>query len=736
MLAPVISRSERCSVKIIVTLLLYVAGVIVSQDSVGGDFDHIAITTLSSDPERISGGDVLVRIVIPPHTSNESVSMLLNGASVTTQFRPEPLHHAYVGLLSGLGAGTNTLDVKVRGERGASLKLINYPAQGPIVSGPHLAPFICQTSSFILEDNSTLGASQDTDCSAAPKINFVYLSSESNKLVLLKNPHELPYDVAKTVTSTGNTVNFIVRVETATVNRGIYQSAVLYDPTEEAEPSPFLPPKAWNRVLLVVHGGGCAGGWYIQGASRPFPFDVTRLGQGYAYFTNTLQNPSVSCNAFLAGETTMMSKERFIKTYGIPDYTLSLGDSGGAYTSLQVGDAFPGLFDGLLIGLTFPDALSIAVSGMDANLLRHYFLTHPTVDLGEDQQVAVSGYEGRKAWFDAANQAGRADAVPGRQEVDGYKSAVWSPVVPQSLRYDPIANRGGARPTIWDVARNIYSVDRKTNVALRPYDNVGVQYGLSALNAGRISTTQFLDLNEHVGGFDRDNNFVESRTVGDERAISEAYLSGLQLSGGGGLAKLPIIDLSGYIYESGAYHYQWFHFALRERLQTANGDLENFVMWRGTPTSTEPIQQKAFDFLNKWVSSIKLKPPKRYSRAMLGERRPAGLTDGCWTASDNFVAEHEVLDRDKKTACNALWPTYVSPRIVAGEPISANFLKCQLKPIDPRDYTAQFSTTERERLNRIFPHGVCDWSKAPMYYHAVSVGRSYGPSPSRAMVAE
>ena len=53
----------------------------------------------------------------------------------------------------------------------------------------------------------------------------------------------------------------------------------------------------------------------------------------------------------------MMGKEHFIETFGVPLYTISTGQSGGAYTSLQIADAFPGLFDGVNISATFPDAL-------------------------------------------------------------------------------------------------------------------------------------------------------------------------------------------------------------------------------------------------------------------------------------------------------------------------------------------------------------------------------------------
>ena len=72
----------------------------------------------------------------------------------------------------------------------------------------------------------------------------------------------------------------------------------------------------------------------------------------------------------------MMGKEHFIETFGVPLYTLSTGGSGGAYTSEQVADAFPGLFDGIRISAVFPDALSIALSALDGHLLTHYFGSH------------------------------------------------------------------------------------------------------------------------------------------------------------------------------------------------------------------------------------------------------------------------------------------------------------------------------------------------------------------------
>ena len=39
------------------------------------------------------------------------------------------------------------------------------------------------------------------------------------------------------------TVPFVVRLETGTMDRGIYQNVVLFDPTSDPSPTPFTPPK-------------------------------------------------------------------------------------------------------------------------------------------------------------------------------------------------------------------------------------------------------------------------------------------------------------------------------------------------------------------------------------------------------------------------------------------------------------------------------------------------------------
>ena len=695
---------------------------------------RIAIRILSTHADRISGGNALVEISLPRAPRRDGVIVSLNGRIVTSAFR-ETAPGMLVGLVSRLWLGGNRLIVEAKGVGTESLRLTNYPITGPIVSGPHEHPFICQTQDFKLPDGSTLGPALDTDCSATTKVTYVYLPKGGTKFVPLPSMTSLPGDVASTTTSTGVTRPYVVRLETSTINRGVDQIAVLHDPTQEGQPTPFVAPKGWNQHLIAVQGFGCPGGWYTQGAAegnlalpnsmRAEILDTKRLGEGFAIFANTLQHPANSCNALLGGETMMMSKEHFIKEFGVPQATVSVGCSGGSYTSLQYGDTFPGLIDGVLIACTFPDALSIALSGSDGHLLTHYFSATNPAGFIDAEKVAVSGYKGLRAFLEAANQAQRTDPVPGRPDVAGYNSAVWNPAVPVALRYDPVTNPTGARPTVYDIARNVYGIDTETGFALRPFDNVGVQYGLAALNSNAITTAQFLDLNEKIGGYDQDANYLPSRTAGDLGAIERMQEGGVSLGGGGGLADIPVFDTSGIYNDDFGYHYQWFHFAARERMLEANGDTDNHVMWRGNPV---PFETAWSTFLH-WVDAVKADTSDASQHAKVVDNKPAQAVDGCWSSPAQFIAEPQTFSSRPDSQCNTLFPTFAFPRYVAGGPLKANVFKCHLKPIDPSDYTVTFTPQEMDRLGAIFPDGVCDYSRRGIGYRPVVTWPSFGPSP-------
>ncbi len=700
----------------------------------GGDSSVPAPTVqaVSSKPGYVSGGSVLIDVL--PSVTSSTITAMLNGTDVASAFHADPANPGHmIGLITGVKTGANSLVVSNGGDS-TTYAMTGYPITGPIISGPHQTPFICQTSTFTLPDGSLLGAALDADCSATSRVTYMYLPMGATALAPMASITTRPADVGSTTTLSGVTVPFIVRVETATVDRGIYQSAVLHDPTTESVPTPLAPPKAWNRRLIAVEGFGCPGGWYIQGGAEGnlaiagFNFSLlntTRLGEGYATFANTLQHASNDCNAVLESEAAMMSKEQFIKTYGVPTFSVSAGCSGGSYGSSQPADRIPDLFDGILISCTFPDPLGIAFSGSDGHLLTHYWAVTDPTSFSDAQKVAVTGYKSVPAFIAAANQSGRTDPVPGRVDIAGYVSAVWNSLVPVGLRYDPVANRTGARPTVYDAGKNIYGIDKTTGFALRPFDNVGVQYGLAAANSGAITTTQFLNLNASIGGYDSDANYVSNRTVGDPGAIKRAQQGGLQLGGNGGLSAIPVFDVSGIYNDDGGYHYQWFHFAMRERMLQANGDTKNHVMWRGNPVPAET----AWSAFIQWVVSYKADVAAGTQRDKVIRDKPSQAVDGCWSSPTQFVAEAQTLSSAPSTQCNTLFPSWTFPRNQAGGPLAANIMQCTLKPITAADYMVTFTAVELARLQSIFPNGVCDWSKPGVNQTGVVPNGSFGPSP-------
>jgi copper(I)-binding protein len=261
-------------------------------------------------------------------------------------------------------------------------------------------------------------------------------------------------------------------------------------------------------------------------------------------------------------------------------------------------------------------------------------------------------------------------------------------------------------------------------LALRPVDNVGVQYGLGALNAGKITARQFLNLNAGIGGYDQDANYVSARTSADAVAVKRTYQSGLSLGGSGGLASIPVFDFGSYN-EGGGYHYQWFHFALRARLIEANGSADNHVMWRGSQVARDA----AASVFDAWVTAYKSDRSNRPQLEKVIRHKPAAAVDGCWASASEFIAEPQTFSSQPNSRCNQLFPSYAAPRLVAGGPLAGNVLKCELKPIDVKDYSVKFTPAEMAQLRSIFANGVCDWMKRGVNQAGVVPWASFGPSP-------
>ena len=217
---------------------------------------------------------------------------------------------------------------------------------------------------------------------------------------------------------------------------------------------------------------------------------------------------------------------------------------------------------------------------------------------------------------------------------------------------------------------------------------------------GGITKEQFLDLNEHIGGFDVDGRMVQTRTVGDPVAIRAAYRSGRLTSGAGGLGTTPIIDLRAYLDDvpQGNIHLRYHSFSMRERLLKANGHADNHVMltedrkWGDSLRS--PVMREALSQMDRWLTRLSQDTSNDPPLVKLRRARPADLVDACWTRDDQ---PRKIVEKATYGAgrCEALYPANSFPRGVAGAPLASDIIKCQLEPIEPSDYKVRFTAGER-----------------------------------------
>jgi hypothetical protein len=636
----------------------------------------------------------------------------VNGLDVTGAFHSTASKSTLIGLMTGLRPGRNEIIVSRGNSVLGRMTLVNYPITGPVISGPHERPYVCDTERFRLPSGNTLGAALDENCSAKVRVEYVYRSTSGGNLKpLLQVSGALPADVARIRISEGSTVPYIVRVEVGTINRSIYQILMLHDPTNEPTPDFRTHSAGWNRRLLYRFSGGCAGGWYRQGVPQATPSTTDLeedgiLSHGYAVASASLNVFGNNCNDLLAAETMMMVKERFIEAYGSPLFTIGWGGSGGAMQAYQIADNYPGLVDGIIPSSSYPDAN--IYPGLFATRLMYHYFQNTSASWSEQDQLSATGLPSIESL-----------RVQGSMLPDlANPTGECNPAIPHGLLYDPVHNPRGARCTIYDHMVNVYGRDAN-GFARRLLDNVGVQYGLKALNGGKITKAQFLDLNEKIGGIDMDANFIMQRTTADPLAIRIAYESGRVLNGGGGLSSTPIIDYRDYRDPAtGDQHMRSMSFATHERLLKANGHADNQVMLvdndprrRDAPlfSVTTPSLREALRQMDAWLTNLRNDTSRDSALTKVRRAKPSDLTDACFDLDGTKIVEKQTHDSPGR--CNLLYPVHATPNLVAGMPLTNDVLKCQLKPIDRRDYVA-FTPEEMTRLRRIFPNGVCcDFSR-------------------------
>jgi hypothetical protein len=485
---------------------------------------------------------------------------------------------------------------------------------------------------------------------------------------------------------------------------------VLFDPTKAWEP--WAPQDGWNGKLHYPFGASC-GTVHNQGGAQNVQ-DERALGRGFMVATSSLNVLGHACNTWLSAESVMMLKEHIVDRYGEIRYTMAEGCSGGSIGQHMVGNNYPGLLQGIQPNCSFPDNFSTGLEVIDCHLLLGY-IQKPGALVTPAQFGLVSGHQSISsclAWealfapvvdpeggcATASGDEYNADTNPTgcRGSVQDYNVGVIGKRVPEEWT-QPTANPNT------QVAEALVG-----GFARFPYDNHGVQYGLNALLGGQLLPEQFVDLNEKIGTLDVDFNFIAGRRIAD--AGSEILYRAGAINDAGHLDKVAIIDLRGT--SNAEIHTDYHSWVMRARLDQANGHHDNHAIWTFPSSLVVPpsVDDLSFDTLDAWLTAVEADTAAGTLEEKVARNKPAAAVDQC------FIGDATLPPVTDAAACKAAFPYYASPRIAAGAAITHDNGSCQLKPLAREDYpaTVVFTDAQWERLQAVFPDGVCDYAKPPV----------------------
>lgn len=647
----------------------------------------LGIIVLSTRPDMVTGGDALVRID-SSGIDLARVRVVLGDDDISASFQPSLDGRSLQGLVEGLSIGENTLQaLDGAGSTRTQTSLTNHPITGPVISGPHITPFVCNTL------DHGLGEALDSACTAQTQVSYFYQSTAGQFQQILDITAPYPNDMSST-TVNGESVPFLVRVESGTINRSIYHLAVLDNPQRTY--GDWDPDNSWNERLLFSFGGGC-GTNYNQGSRpRDSVLDASVLGKGFAHMVSSFNVMGHQCNDNLSAETLMMLKEHFIENYGVPVWTVGSGASGGAIQQLLITQNYPGLLNGLMPSMSFADSFSVRPGVTDCRLLKRYYDANEDTFNTEDK-LAIEGFS-----------AGTCAAWE-RSFIDVIVADKGCGIAPE-LIYNAETNPTGARCTIYDT--NIASIGRDpaSGFAFQALDNIGIQYGLQAFESGAISVDEFIDLNANIGGYDRDGKVVSVRTQGQLEGIEAAYKTGRVDQGSGGLASVPILHFRPYLDPQGDIHDRFRDYQIRARLRKANGTADNQVIWiySGNEVGVT-VSELALATMTQWLDSLMADHTDAPMMTRILNAKPAHAVDACW--DQNGARINEQFEFNAQGRCNSLYPPHSNPRIAAGATLADDSIKCALRTPSRDDYAVAMSDVQWQQLLSTFSEGVCDYSQ-------------------------
>lgn len=714
----------------------------------------VALSVLSSSPQWVSGGDARIHVRAAPG-QRDKLELWLNGSLADVSLKE--VNNGLEGVIKGLKVGSNRLEVKHRNANVRdAMTLTNWPITGPMFTGPQQTPFVCTTiqgavgkqpkvdssaqPGYRVTDTSGNLIGYSRDCSIDTFVSYFYRRNTGGGLVALPADGQRPADMGTTSLADGKVVDFVVRREIGSINRFLYSIAML-SPLPAADSAAQDNTNLWNGKLLYWFQGGVAIG-HSQGTVHGGSMNPDILGQGWAIVHSSGNNTGTHYNLNLSGETAMMTKERFIERYGVPQHTVGLGGSGGAIQQYHIARNYPGVLNGLLPVQSYPDMVTQTIHVGDCELLEHYMdatdRTNPKWRVTKNRTWLV-GMNAEQD--DVGNNAKVNDPLAPLKTALGYSTAkgssecvpAWRGLSPLSMNpwygeaanqqlWEPQSDIAAIRWTHYDDLRNVYGVD-STGAARVTWDNVGVQYGLKSLHDGKITVAEFLHLNWNIGGWKHPSDMLQEtfpffgtgaaevqkamtipgyfdpwsrknmylapdastpapRTVGDPLAMRAAYTSGHVFDG---QLDVPAIDHRQYMERELDMHNAHQSFALRKRVNDRMGNSDNLVIWftdtrPGTPKASQSLE--ALMVMDEWLANMRANP----KRGVAGNK-PAQAVDACYDQQGKLIERGAgvwsgILEGSPAGTCTTQFPLYGTSRIVAGAPIHGAMYRCALKPVD------------------------------------------------------
>ena len=641
--------------------------------------------------------------------------------------------------------------------------------------GPLQYPFACRTvdsrlgqpvvdnhqgwGTPVYRDGAVAGYSMD--CGVPTRIDLYYKPVGRDRP--LRYDRDDPPDDVDTVTLNGVTRPLVLRVERGTINRYIYVIAMLTDPDGPADAHLEL----WNRRLVYHFRGGVGIGKQQGRASvNTAVGDLLReLGAGYAVAFSTGTYTGTHYDMLRAGRTAIMVKAQFRAAYGEPELTIGVGASGGAVQQLLAQQNHPGLLDGAIPVYGYPDMISQTNWALDCELLEHYFDVVSGSRRWRDQRErsAVLGLVASNRKMNPFNAMDRWARIRQlrlwRLPGGGTECALaWRGLTPltDNPRYTPDHARYATavlqreRWSHWHDARLTYGVG-EDGFALRTWSNAGVQYGLLALRAGRLSAEEFLHLNAAIGSWKPPREMegerywhlsgplsrhtrlaelsiwsahnmtshgrevvaladfapghpadypVAPRRRADPGPVAAAFRGGQVFLGH---LDVPTLDVRHYLDPELDMHHSFASVSVRARLTAPGGrGAHHHVIWIAGPG--HDFTAEVIPLMDRWLSGGRPEAAEDtcFDRDGTVLARGSGVWDGAWNGRP-------------EGACSRHFPLYRSPRNAAGEPMTGDVFRCALVPVAEFAGAGGYGNVDMapylHHLQRVFSAGVCDYAR-------------------------